>query len=77
MKIKRFYWVTAPKSGTVHILLGRRVEGEKLACGRRTSWPGWFWHIARPPKSERCKRCIKAVKKLPHKIMVQRVRDRD
>lgn len=47
LKVRRFFYVTGPRSTHRHILYGPRVEGSKTACGRRV-WLGWHW--AQPTK---------------------------
>jgi hypothetical protein len=57
MKCKRFFYVVAPGSGVAHITASsKRMEGDKLRCGRRIQ-VGWRWMTPRPLKMARCKQC--------------------
>lgn len=72
MKIKRFYWVSAPAGKVAHMLFGKRVEGEKLACGRRVGWPKWKWMTLRT--LPRCRDCMAAANSSDASVLVARVR---
>lgn len=61
MKLNRFIYVRSSRGRVRHILIGPKVEGEKVLCGIRQH-VGWRWMR---PSAERhlipvCPRCMNA-----------------
>ena len=60
-RLKRFFYVTSRNSRRLHLLPGRRTEGEPVLCGVRIRL-GWHWYRKRTGEAKKplCKRCLKA-----------------
>lgn len=61
-KIKNFIYVTSQRSDCLHVLpSGRRVEGEKTACGRQVNI-NWHWFQRARERNQKpvCRQCKKA-----------------
>jgi hypothetical protein len=58
-KVRRYFYVGAPRSAMWHIMFGTAHSEGRTACGR-TVRKGWEWMQTGNGLSHVCKRCAKA-----------------
>lgn len=59
MKLKRFYYVRAPKGTVVHRNYSKTHSEGITACGLPV-FKGWLWWVGVRPRIARCKNCERA-----------------
>ena len=57
--VRRFYYVSGPGMGVLHVMHGPRVEGTLTDCGRPVS-TAWVWIAKRSTKRAVCRQCVPA-----------------
>ncbi len=65
MKVRKFFYVCAPRGRVMHIQRTRYHPAGRTACGRVSTpdwlWQtGWVWVWQTRGRTPRCKQCVRA-----------------